>query len=155
MLPLLALGVENRKSRLSDTHTFEVQIVFRYDPGATRTVGQILFEGPSVIMVVIGYNSLSPDKKRATKQLVKWLTHGIRDATVNEKIIDGHEVNCEWSVKWEVFYHRLHELYSRWWTPDRSREHHNSVPYKIALSRPSLSNTTNEINTVVLYFVIN
>jgi len=44
MLPLLALRVENGTSRLSDAQTFEVQIVFRYDPGATRTVGKILSE---------------------------------------------------------------------------------------------------------------
>ena len=102
-LPLLALRTADRSARLPTT---SIQIDFNFDPGIVRADKDAStgFNGPSVLMVVIGYRDLSPELQAAAVRLSQWLSKSVDDeASMGGNAVSDSDVNRKWSMTWEEF----------------------------------------------------
>ena len=102
-LPLLALRTADLSAPLPAT---TIRIDFNFDPSTVRKYddASIFFNGPSVLMVVMGYEDLSPELKAAAVRLSEWLSNSVDDeAGMPGNAVLDSDVNREWSMTWEQF----------------------------------------------------
>lgn len=102
-LPLLALRVAEVSNPLPST---TIKIVFKFNPNTTRENqgASFRFNGPSVLMVVIGYEDLSPKLRAAAIKLSDWLSESMNDVSnMMGNNVPGSKVNREWSMTWGQF----------------------------------------------------
>jgi hypothetical protein len=102
-LPLLALRTADLSAPLPTT---TIRIDFNFYPNTVRVDddASIIFNGPSVLMVVIGYGDLSLDLQAAAVRLSEWLSNSMdKEANMKGNTVPDSDVNREWSMTWEQF----------------------------------------------------
>ena len=131
-LPLLALPVADVSAPLPKTR-ITVNLVF--NPDTLRVVNKrVVFNGPSVLMKVVGYKSLPPRLRVAALRLSTWVSEGISRVTAKAaNSIIGSDVDKEWSMAWEEF-SRVIALYTcpAVNTPTRRVVDDKQVPYIVS-----------------------
>ena len=131
-LPLLALHVADVHAPLPLVR-ITVNLVF--DPITRRVVGgRLLFNGPSVLMTVVGYRGLPHRLRVAASRLSTWVSAGIsRVTTKAANSIAGSDVDKEWSMTREEF-SRAIALYTcpAVNTPTRREVDGKRVPYIVS-----------------------
>lgn len=130
---LLAMRAADVRAALPAT---TLRINFYFLPNASRVgaSSSIRFSGPSVLMVVIGYDELSSELKAAAVRLSEWLSESVFEATnTTGNAVPGSEVNKEWSITWQQFSQVL-AIYTcpKMNTPARSVVDGRRVPYVVS-----------------------
>ena len=132
-LPLLALRTADLSAPLPTT-TIRIDFVFYPDSERLDLYSSTIFNGPSVLMVVIDYEKLSSDLKAAAVRLSEWLSNSMdKEANMEGNTVLGSDVNREWSMTWEQF-SRAIAMYTcpKMNTPTMRVKYGKRVPYIVS-----------------------